>query len=707
MTGDRPYLAEIFDPLSVAVVGASNDSGKWGHQLARGALTGSLRRQVHFVNTSGRDVLGQRTYPSLAALPNQPELVVLTIPLTRFEETVDEALALGARAFLVVNSGFAESGPEGRARQHALADKLRSHGALLVGPNCMGVIDTATNLELAWTQAGDRPLIPGPVTVISQSGNVGIEIVLALRDRGVGLARFVAVGNQAVLSVVDFVRSAIEHEATRVIALYVEEFQRPRWLFAALAQAVAAGKRVVLIAPRGEAAARAAASHTGALTSGAAIVESVCRDAGVVVARTLGEAIDVAEVGAKVSRLGDGRAAVVSDGGGHAVLACDVLGDEGLDVPPFSSKLQSQLRDALSPTSFVVNPIDLAAASTRADAFGAAATLVAESGESDVLVITGGFGSIGESVPGVKAAEVESAQRLMRSANAAGLPVLVHTMFPVSEVTAVLRSGGAIVKTDLASGAHALSRVLMTDRDPRSPIEDEPGRPSVPATPFGYFHSRAALVAAGLTFPAAVEVSSVEEAVAAAADLRYPVALKATDLLHKSDAGGVALGLSTAEALRRAWGAMQASTHSRLYSVEQMVVAAGTTELIVGARYEPAFGPVVLVGAGGIAAEVHADIQLVLWPASRDKVRRSINDLSMGPILRGYRGSAARDVEAVIDAVIAVATVLCSSNSIKDVEVNPLMVGPAGAVALDARIVCGQPGFGLLESAVAHLSIER
>jgi len=256
-------LRPLFDPRSVAIVGASATPGKWGYWLAQGALQAEERRAVFLVNRNGGEILGRTAYRSLAELPESPELVVITVPADGFEEAVDGALDAGAKALVVISAGLGEGGPEGRERERVAVERIRDAGALLVGPNCLGLFDAETNLHLS-----SNSVPSGPIGLISQSGNLALEVGMLAGDAGLGFSRFVSLGNQADLEAAELIHDFREHEPTRVIAVYCEDFRDGRAFARAAQQAVEAGKPVLLIAGGGTpGSARAARSHTGALVS--------------------------------------------------------------------------------------------------------------------------------------------------------------------------------------------------------------------------------------------------------------------------------------------------------------------------------------------------------------------------------------------------------------------------------------------------------
>ncbi|MFG2484814.1 acetate--CoA ligase family protein [Streptomyces virginiae] len=697
-------LTALFDPRSVAVVGASDDPAKYGHAVAAQALRAPDRRPVHLVNRRGGTVLGRTAATSLTAVGEPVDLVVISVPGAGFEAAVDEALACGAKAVVAITAGFAEAGPAGLARQRAVAARVRAAGAVLVGPNCLGIADNTTELYLA----SDR-FAPGGVALLSQSGNLALELQLRGEAHGLGFSRFVSLGNQADVTLVDLVEDCARHEATSAIAVYAEDFGDGRAFAAA---AAAAGKPVVLLtAGRGTASARSAQSHTGALTTSADVVAAACRDAGVELVRTpremtvvlaglAGPAGPAGPVGPDAGvRTRGRRTAVFTDGGGHGAVAADAAEDAGLEVPELGGPTQDRLRSVLWEQSSVANPVDLAGMGEQrplsyADTVGA----LLDADEVDAVLMTGYFGGYAASEGGLgrgpaggsvlAEGEARAAKEIVAHlASAVPKPLVVQSMYPGSPSCRVLAEAGVPVFAATEDAARALA--AMTGR--RSPV-DATGVPPLPspAPPLsdpGYHGVRALLSAAGVPFPAAREITDEAGLLAAAAEFDGPYVLKALHLLHKSDAGGVALRLADRDALLAAYREMHARLGAPAYSVEAMADLTDGIELIVGVNQDPRFGPIALVGLGGVLTESLRDVAFALAPVPARRAEALLRGLRSAALLDGVRSRPALDVAAAAAVVERITTVAAAHPEIAELEVNPLLVRPDGALALDARAV--------------------
>jgi acyl-CoA synthetase (NDP forming) len=671
-------LTPLFDPRSVAIMGASNDPAKWGNWLARGALKGEGRRPVYLVNRNGGEVLGRPAYRSLAELPGAPDLVVVSVPAPAFEQAVDDALESGARALVGITAGLGELGDEGKRREEALVERVRAAGAMLLGPNCLGVFDASSDLGIC-----SNELPPGSIGLISQSGNLALELGLLAADHGLGFSRFASTGNQADVDLAELVADFASHEASDMIAIYVEDFRDGR---AFVDAAAACSKPVILLTVgRSDASVRAARSHTGALVSDLAVVEAACRAAGVRLVSSPAQMMDLAAALATPRRAAGSRIAVLGDGGGHGAIACDAAAAVGLELPRMSLKLSSELAAQLPPTAATANPVDLAGGGEQ-DFFSYARTArtILESGEVDGLLLTGYFGGYSQYSEEFLEREVEVARGVAAAARDSGRPLVTHTMYPGSPTAQALRDGGVPVYRTIEAAAWAMAQ--LREGPPAK------GAPPVPAAApsgavDGYFAARALLEEAGVPFVLAHRVETLAELREAVDGLGYPVVLKALGQLHKSDAGGVAVGLVDDEDLEQAYTAMTERLDPPAFSVEQMAPLADGVELIVGARRDPRFGMVAMVGLGGVYTELFGDVAVGLAPLDPGEAERMLRSLRGAALLAGARGRPAVDIAAAARAAAALSAFAAARPDIAEIEINPLLATPAGALGLDARIL--------------------
>ena len=669
-------LTPLFEPRSVAVVGVSADKNKWGYWFARDALKGAHRRQVFLVGRRGGELFGQPVYPSLAELPEAPELVILSVPASGLEQAVDDSLAAGARALVAIAAGLGELGAEGRAREVAIVERVRAAGAVLVGPNCLGVFDSGSELDLA-----SNPLPGGPVGFVSQSGNIALEAGLLLADLGLGFSRLVSVGNQADLDATELIGALAAHEATRVIGVYLEDFGDGR-AFAEAART--AGKPVVLLTVgRTAAGSRAARSHTGALTSDFDAVDAACRAAGIYRVDTPRELVDLAQALLSAARPTGRRVAVVGDGGGYGAVAADLCGGRGLELPELSSTTQAILQSLLPATAATANPVDLAGAGEQDTySFARATRALLEAPEVDAVLFTAYFGGYSEQSAELRDQELDVARLLAQGSRETGRPLFVHTMYWDSPPARALRAAGIPVYRAIESAVTALARLI--DSGEHEPLPELPSAATTPLAGSGYFAAREALAAAGVSFGDARAASRRRRRGGGCSSDRLPgrpeggrraaqVRLGRRGRGHRLRGGAARRGRPPrpAGAVGRADGGSRRRLRAPDRRAARCAVRADRARRARAActprrsptrqsRSPRSTRPRPSVCSGRCAARPFC--------SAREAVRRSTSRLRR-------------------TAVAALSRFAAERPEVAEVEVNPLLVRRVGAIGLDARIV--------------------
>ncbi|WP_179875758.1 acetate--CoA ligase family protein [Sinorhizobium sp. BJ1] len=677
---DLNALDGLFNPRSVALVGASSTPGKWGHEYARQLLAGAERRRIYLINLRGEVIFGQPSHTSLGALPEAPELAVICVPAANVSRIVQEALELGTRYFVCTAAGFGEIGDEGRRLEVELREKIRVAGARLVGPNCIGLYDAAAKLACTafWT------LTPGQVGIISQSGGLILELGLRLPPLGLGISRAVSVGNQADLSVAEFIEAFAVDPNTRVVVAYVEEFRGGRRLFQAIERARKMDKEVVLVVARAcEAVGRSVASHTGSTVSSEDVLASICAELDVIRVRSVGDLL-LALRGLKApGRTKGKRVAVVADGGGPATLATDACITEGFEVPAFSPTLAAKLAELTLPNSAVGNPVDIVGA-LDLGIFEPVISAIASSSEVDAILLNGAFNNL---AGGAAEAEATVAANFLNICKGSEVALAVASMMTDEPAMVKFAADRVPVFDFPVEAARSLALGRM-----RRPSRQLPKTESSTAYVGGtdYLASRNALAVSGVEFTRAVDAADFEEAAAAASSIGYPVVLKALGSLHKSDAGAVVLGVPNEATLRAKIENLTKQLKPTGFSVEEMVVERDGVELLIGGVRDPNFGATVVVGAGGTKTEIWRDRVIALAPVDEIIAKRMLTSLRIAPLFAGFRGSSPLDVPGVVRAVAAVSRFMSGHHNVIEAEINPLVVGPTRCVAVDARIVTAQ-----------------
>ncbi|MBJ7339324.1 acetate--CoA ligase family protein [Mycolicibacterium sp.] len=674
LTRPTTGLAVFSDPASVAVVGASADPAKWGYWLASGALKGSHRRHVSFVNSRSASVLGHPCATSISALQDVPDLVALCVPAGHVDTVVDEALDRGVRGFLGITAGVCDDA--------ALARRITARGGRLIGTNSLGIYDATTELQLMWGSP-----TPGPLAIVSQSGQLGSELAAVGRRHGLGVSRFVSVGNQSDVTATELLADLAGHDATRVVALYLEGFADGESLFATLSALRASGKPTVLLTVGASAASsRLARTHTGSLTSSLDVVDAACRAAGVIRVDTPGDVVDVARTLLAAPMPRGHRVAIVGDSGGQSAIAADVASAAGLTVPPFPAALTEELTAMLPAGAACSNPVDLAGAGEQdLQNYAGFVEHVIADGEVDAVVMTGYFGCYGLDTPSLADAEAAIAERLGTVVSATGVPVLVHTMAPDSLTAKTLGRHGVPTFDRIESVMRALSAIGHAATELR-PAASGVVSSTAPVAP-GYWAARAVLAEAGVAFPRGVQVRTAAEVAHAARCLDAPFVLKAGWLEHKSEVGGVRTNLRNAEQLSVAFDDMRSRLGEGDYVVEQQDTRADAVEILVAARRDAQLGAMVVVGAGGTETEIHQDIRLECAPVSRGTAASMLDGLRCAPLLHGWRGRPPVDADALADLVVAVSHLIAQRSDIAEIELNPVRVTAEGVLAVDGLIM--------------------
>ena len=680
-------LDALFSPRTVAIVGASADSGKWGHILAQRALVSQGDRSVLLVNRHGGDVLGHRTYPSAqaaaAAHERTVDLAVLCVPVGSFVASVTDAVAAGARAIVAITAGLSETGPEGARLEAEGLAIARGAGAVLVGPNCLGIVDTTTGLQLA------HAVLPaGDVAVLSQSGNLVLDLAGLLADRGLGVSRFVSLGNQADLGVVDLLHACVGHEGTRAVAVYTENVVDGRAFLDAALALRDAGKPLVILAPgRTEAAVRSAASHTGSLTSSSMVIDAACAAVGAHRVDHPTQMADLLSALRTPRRMPGRRVAILTDGGGHGAVAADALAAVELVTPVLTGPVTTELEAALWAQATVTNPVDLAGAGEQDVAsYARGVQVLLASDQVDGVLLTGYFGGYSTEQSNLTGPELAAAHQVADAVAAQGKPLVVQTIYPESPASQVLRGVGIPVHRDVDRACAVLAG--LGEHDAAGLAQPLPV-PAPPVTDTSYDAARALFADAGIAFPVAVSVCDATGLEAALDALRFPVVLKATGRLHKSEGGGVVIGLADRDEVRAAYADLVTRLAPPSVSVEAMADLTDGVELIVGSVRDPKFGSVVMVGLGGVFTEVLGDTACAIAPVSVDAARGLLLSLQGAPLLRGARGRAPVDLDALAEVVARVSSLAAAHPELVELELNPVLAAPAGVLALDARVVLG------------------
>ncbi len=706
--GRSPELDELFRPASVAVVGASNRPGKVGTSLFRNLLTAGFQGVAYPVNPSWKSVSGVRCYPDVKALPEAPELGIVIVPAPAVAATVAELGRAGARGAIVISAGFREVGERGAALEQEVVDRAREYGMSLVGPNCFGVFNTDPAVGLNATFSGTLPPA-GNIAFVSQSGALGAGILRYGASERIGFSRFVSVGNRAGVDENDLLTALDRDPRTRVILLYVESLANGR-RFLDAAREVTEHKPVLVIkSGRTSAGERAARSHTGSLAQSARdqLYDSVFAQSGVMRVDSLGGLFRLAKILSSGLTLAGARLVILTNSGGPGIVAADAAVRQGLELPGLPEADRTRLASRLPSIAAVANPLDMTADVGAEEYRSTLEVLLGSPAVDAALVISTPTGTMtGETV----------ARAILAAKSTSAKPV-VACLFGLNDLSAeatLLEQNGVPTYTfpeEAVEGLAGLARHRAWLTRPHEPIRTfEVDRARAEAflqraraegrTVLPQFAARGLLEAYGLRFPAATLATTVDGAVAAAGQIGYPVVLKVAspEISHKTDVGGVAVGLRGPSEVREAWARMERAVRAAVpaariegYEVEAQVD--GGKEVLLGVQRDPAFGPIVAFGMGGIYVEALRDVTFRLAPMRPLSAKRMVESVRAYPLLQGVRGERPSDVPALLEAIERVSQLAVEQPEIVELDLNPLIVRSAGrgVVAVDARVVLSPP----------------
>jgi len=694
-------LSGIFAPRSVAVIGASRDPGKVGHAIFRNILE-DFQGIVYPVNPKAQAIRGVRTYPSVLDIPDPLDLAVVIVPARDVPAVLDECGRKGLRGVVVVSAGFREAGPEGRRREEEVKAAVRTHGFALVGPNCLGVLNTDPQVRLNATFARAMPAA-GNIAFLSQSGALTTAVLDYARARGIGFSKLVSLGNKADVNELDLLAALRDDAQTDVILLYLEELtdgNRFITLCREITGEIAKPKPILAVkSGRTPAGARAVSSHTGSLAGSDEVYDAIFLQSGVLRVESVEELFHHAVAFANQPLPSGRRVAIVTNAGGPGIMAADACVRQGLDLAAFSEGTKQALRLALPEAAAVDNPVDVVG-DAQHDRYQAALRAVLRDPGSDgaVVLLTPQAVTDVEQIARVVAGEARGARK----------PVLASFMGLVDVSGGVRILEEARVPhygfpEDAVRAFAAMTHYAEWVGRPRTEVRTFPvDRAQVGAVlqeaPRGMFarETLAFRLLEAYGFPLApwAEASSAEEAVIRASAIGFPLALKvlSPQIVHKIDVGGIRLNLGAPSEVRAAYEEMMVEIPRRHpgAAIEGVIIQKMMpgVETILGINRDPQFGPILMVGLGGIYVEVLKDVTFRLAPIRELGARRMVESLKAGQILRGLRGRPPADIEALVECIERLSQLAVDVPQIAELDINPLMVLPAGqgAAVVDARL---------------------
>lgn len=675
-------ISRLMNPRSVAVIGASGDAQKTSGRPIAFLRKHGFEGRLYPVNPRYTEIDGLTCYPTIAALPEVPDAAIILLGPERANQAVAELAAMGTPAAIVLAGGYGEAGETGIARQHAL--QMARGNMRILGPNTIGLINLTQGITLSASGALDQEALrAGNIAVISQSGGILGSLLSRGAAAGIGFSKLVATSNEVDLDVADFVDYLVDDDATEVIALYLEGLRDTEKFSRAALKARAAGKPIVVFkVGRSEAGARSAASHTGALAGADALYDVYFKQLGIVRAQTFADLLDLPFALASRRTMAGNRVAILTSTGGAGTLIADALGAIGFDTPPPGEATAARLRDLDLGDQAVLdrNPIDLTLAGLQPQIMQEAMRILLESPDYDAVISV--VGSSGVARPTLMADAIRDSQR------DSSKPVLAYVSPYAPQALLRINSNLGVAFTAPEACASALlalkARPCVVQDTPRAqPSRQNMSAADVEQLPGGSLdeqQSKALFTRFGVPVTREQAVADAGEAIEAARALGPKVVLKVLSerIPHKTEVGGVALGLTehsigqALDAMRR-FVTQKAGFAPERFLVQEMV--SGGQELILGFHRDPQLGPALLLGMGGISAELLRDTSMRLLPITRDDADAMLRELKTFALLDGYRGAPKADIRALIDCIVAFADMATTlGTKLQEAEINPLRV---------------------------------
>lgn len=699
-------LEALFYPESIAILGASRSPGKVGYALVENLLKSGYSGRIIPINPNADEILGLKCYPTLKGARLKVDLGIIAVPKPAVKAAIEECAAAEAKAIIVITAGFKETGPEGAKEERELVELCRSYGIRLMGPNCLGLLNTHHKMNATFA-----PVIPptGGISILSQSGALCVAILDWAMEQGIGLGKVISFGNKADLNEVDFIAALAEDKDTKVIAGYLESIQEGS-RFLRIAEEAASKKPVVILKVGvTQAGAKAAASHTGSLAGQDIAYGAAFRRSGVIRAENFEALFDYSMAFAFQPLPKGRRVGIITNAGGPGIMASDAAELLGLDVIPTSESIKQKLSKVLPPAAALGNPVDVIGDADPARYIAAFEILqAAEEMDAIVVVVT----------PQNMTQPTELANRLVAVHNKKK-PLLTVFMGgkEVNEAKKILMAGG-IPNYPAPHRAMAALKAMCDyaewrNRPPRIIVRFPVNRRRVDRvlswhqrsgiTYVGEIEAKEILKAYGFNILDGALATNAEEAVQIADRIGYPVVLKISspDIIHKSDFGGVRLNLASAEQVRDAFDLMmlrvkQKAPHARIRGAYVEKMGRRGREIIIGMTRDPQFGPMLMFGLGGIFVEIMKDVTFHLAPITKEEAMQMLKATRSYALLQGARGQSPVDLDQIAEALQRISQLSTDYPQIKELDINPFIVGEIGteAYVADARMILSFPDKG-------------
>lgn len=693
-------LGKFFSPDSIVVIGASKKPGKLGFQILQNILSGKYSGKVYPVNPKASEILGLKCYPDVSSIPDVPDLAVIVVPARFVGSIVEECGKKGTKAAVVISAGFKESGSEGRKREQELIEVAKKYGCSFIGPNCLGIIDTYSELNVSFA-----PFMPakGNIAFISQSGALISAVLDWSKKEKIGFSRIISMGNMAGISESKLIEACAADERTKVILFYVEGVKDGKE-FVRRVSKITKNKPVIAIkAGLTASGSKAASSHTGSLAGMAEAYSAAFKKTGVLQVSNMEELFDLALVFAYQPIMKGDRIAIITNAGGPAVLATDSVEKQLLKVAPLSEETMSVLKNNLPPAANIYNPVDVLGDATEHSYKIALDIVMKDEAVDGIVVIV---------TPQTITKPFETAQVVVENANRYRKTIVASFMGGVSVEAAIdfLRQNripnyefperavrslrGMVDYTKTLSRHETFEKKIDADKQKAAEVIDSLKKQGIKN--LTDFQARKIFEIYGIKGPERFLAKDVKSAVSAAEKIGYPVVAKivSPDILHKTESGGVRINITNSDEMRKAFDEIMISVkaYSKTASIEGIEIqemVRGVQELIIGVKKDVQFGHLIMFGLGGIFVEVLKDIAFGIVPVSQQEALDMIMEIKSYKLLTGFRKLPEADIPAIVDTILRVSKLCEDFPEINQLDINPLIVKSRnnGIVMVDARII--------------------
>lgn len=703
-------LDKIFNPRSVAVIGASEAPGKASERRTRSLIEGGYKGDIYLINPKRSELFGRKAYSSITEIEGEVDLVMIVVAPRFLTASVADSVKMGARGIIIITAGLGETGEEGKRIENEIVNEASKTGAFVIGPNCSGMFSASGNVNIL----GVPRIEKGPISVLAQSGNVIDSLTHYARMRGVGFSKIISVGNAIGVNFHEYIDYLKDDPDTKVIMAYLEGIKGGNDLVRVVRETSKKKPVIALKVGRSAAGARAAASHTGSLAGDDVIVDAAFRQAGIVRVCNVDELFDMADVFAHCPLPRGNNVAILSEGGGDNSIAADNAEKYGMNVPVLSTETQERMKPFLLEGMPAGNPIDYGGtAEENPHMITECVKVCMEDDQVDGIMITGFFGGFKDIIaPHVAGLEDQASRNMVDLVKKYGKPLFVHTSFARGNIQSldILKQAGVPVIESSERAAQCLSALMRFSMNQKriSHMSLPDGRATQRVPVKQVFNparaeernnlleteSRDLLREYGISLPEAALARNEREAAEAAGTIGYPLAMKIVcpDIIHKSDAGGIRLGLKDEEDIRNAFkeivsNAARVAAEERIVGVLISPMAARGQECIIGMIRDRQFGPVIMFGLGGIFVEVLRDVSFRVAPLAREDVDDMITEIQGYKILTGIRGEGPKDIGALKDILDRLSEIAIDNPEIREIDLNPVIVHEEGASIVDSRVI--------------------